>query len=73
VREAEALGQRGTQKKRAAHPAEKDADTLALERRLSDALGLGVRIEHKESGGRVEIHYRTLLQLDSVCERLQRR
>lgn len=72
VREAEALGQRRPTRKRGAS-AEKDADTVALERRLSDTLGLAVRIEHKDNGGRVEIRYRTLEQLDAVCERLSRR
>ena len=43
----------------------KDADTEALERRLSDALGLKVAINHKASGkGRVIIDYKSLDQLD---------
>jgi ParB family chromosome partitioning protein len=50
----------------------KDADTLALEKALSDALGLGVTIEHKgEAGGEVRVRYRTLEQLDAVCRRLE--
>ncbi len=72
VREAEALSQqRPGAKKRSpdARPA-KDADTAALERRLSDALGLAVVIDHKGDGGRMEIRYRTLEQLDGVCLRL---
>jgi ParB family chromosome partitioning protein len=72
VREAEALSQKGGGKKRspADAKAEKDPDTRALERRLSDALGLNVSIDHKEAGGRLEIRYRTLEQLDGVCLRL---
>ena len=54
----------------AADKAIKDPDTLALERRLSDALGLSVSIDHKDEGGRLEIRYRTLEQLDGVCHRL---
>jgi len=73
VREAEALSQQGaTEKKPAAETAVKDADTLALEKRLSDALGLKVMIDHRQTGGKVEIRYRTLEQLDEVITRLDR-
>jgi ParB family chromosome partitioning protein len=51
----------------------KDADTQALEKRLSDLLGLHVAIDHKEQGGRLEIRYRTLEQLDAVCAKLAAR
>ncbi|WP_424983366.1 ParB/RepB/Spo0J family partition protein [Maritalea sp. S77] len=51
---------------------QKDSDTLALEKELSDRLGLKVSIDHKERGGKIEIKYRTLDQLDDVCSRLQR-
>jgi ParB family chromosome partitioning protein len=73
VRAAEALGQRdGTPRKRAGSPGrtEKDADTAALEKQLSDALGLSVSVDHHEQGGRLEIRYKTLEQLDNVCLRL---
>jgi ParB family transcriptional regulator, chromosome partitioning protein len=72
VREAEALAQQGPTASRKSRSAEveKDADTLALEKRLSDALGLSVSIDHKVSGGKVTIRYKTLEQLDAVCERL---
>jgi ParB family chromosome partitioning protein len=69
VREAEALSQRGAGPKKHA-AAEKDTDTLSLERRLSDVLGLAVKIDHKDEGGKLEIRYRTLEQLDSVVVRL---
>ena len=50
----------------------KDADTAALERALSDAVGLAVTIAHKASGaGEMRIRYRGLDQLDEVCRRLQ--
>jgi len=49
---------------------EKDADTLALERALTEALGLVVRIEHGKAGGELRIRYRTLEQLDALCRRL---
>ncbi len=52
---------------------EKDADTLALEQNVSNALGLKVTIGHQgERGGDVRIHYKTLEQLDDVCRRLSR-
>src|SRR5947209_7967080 len=48
----------------------KDADTVALEKQISDALGLAVNIEHREPGGIVHIRYRDLDQLDEVTRRL---
>ncbi|MDZ5697419.1 ParB/RepB/Spo0J family partition protein [Chelativorans sp. M5D2P16] len=51
---------------------EKDADTLSLERLLSDHTGLKVTINHKEKGGELRIAYRTLEQLDELCRLLQR-
>lgn len=50
---------------------EKDADTAALEKLLSDAIGLGVEINHKEKGGDLRIRYSSLEQLDELCRRLQ--
>ncbi len=50
----------------------KNADTLALERRLTDALGLTVIIEHRSKGGVLQVGYRTLDQLDEVIRRLER-
>lgn len=73
VREAEALSQQrdiaGT-KKPSASAQERDADTVALERRLSDALGLSVSLAHSERGGKLEIRYKTLEQLDGLCVKL---
>lgn len=71
VREAEALGQkRPAPARKASGGTVKDADTVALERRLSDALGLAVSIEGKGESGRIEIRYRTLEQLDAVSLKL---
>lgn len=72
VREAEALGQREASQPAKKKPAtkEKDADTAALEKRLSDILGLHVAIDHREQGGRLEIRYKTLEQLDGICLKL---
>jgi len=72
VREAEALSQQRDlpRKKPSADAEPRDADTLALERRLADALGLSVALNHSERGGRLEIRYKTLEQLDDICLRL---
>jgi ParB family chromosome partitioning protein len=48
----------------------KDADTIALEKRVSDVLGLAVTIHHRDPGGSVQISYRSLEQLDDVMKRL---
>ena len=71
VREAEQLSHEraGSKRSPSTKPA-KDADTLALERLLADTLGLHVSIDHKGEGGKLEIRYRTLEQLDGVCAKL---
>jgi len=48
----------------------KDADTRALERRVSDALGLDVTVDHRGEGGTLHIKYRDLDQLDGVLRKL---
>ncbi len=53
--------------------AEKSADTLALEKRLSDALGLVVSIDARGERGVVSIRYRNLDQLDDLARRLQKK
>ena len=50
--------------------AAKDADTRALEKRLSDALGLAVSVDHRGEGGTLRIKYRDLEQLDAVLKKL---
>jgi len=72
VRQAEALAQQAAQpEKPKPTPVEKDADTVALERLLSDATGLKVLLSHREKGGEVRIAYKTLDQLDELCRRLK--
>ena len=77
VRQVEALAQDRAQaagKSVPAHKrASKDSDTAALEKRLSDALGLAVRIHHRGQGGLLDIRYRSLEQLDEVVRRLTAR
>ncbi|HXX09608.1 MAG TPA: ParB/RepB/Spo0J family partition protein [Pseudolabrys sp.] len=51
----------------------KTADTRALEKRLSDALGLKVSVDHRGGSGTLRIKYRNLEQLDAVLRKLERR
>jgi ParB family chromosome partitioning protein len=74
VRQAEALAQepaRDPVRKATAARPEKDPDTVALEKLLSDVTGLAVAITHKQNGGEVRVAYRTLEQLDDLCRRLK--
>ena len=50
--------------------AEKDADTLALERDLGNLLGLGVEIKLRRNGGSLVLNYSSLEQLDDILYRL---
>lgn len=74
VRETESLvrgGEGAKAKKPRGGGVHKDADTVALEHNLSNALGLKVSVDHKgEKGGSVTITYSTLEQLDDVCQKL---
>jgi ParB family transcriptional regulator, chromosome partitioning protein len=78
VRDAERLAQNDIKAQNDPRPAgarkdEKDSDTLALERTLSDTLGLEVMIAHRGSGGQVRISYKSLEQLEEICRLLERR
>ena len=77
VRQTEALAKKvkpgaGRDMGRAVARAERriDADVEALERQLSDILGLKVKVAHDASGGTVTLHYSSLDQLDMICQRL---
>jgi ParB family transcriptional regulator, chromosome partitioning protein len=76
VRQVEALARKdGRAQARAVKgpPRGKDSDTMALERRVSDVLGLNVSIEHSEKGsGVLHIAYSDLDQLEEVLRRLER-
>ena len=75
VRQTEALAheqgvpERAPQKPRAAKVA-KDPDTLALEKRVSDALGMKVTVDDRDGAGTVQIRYADLDQLDEIVRRL---
>ncbi len=79
VRDAEKLaqndirGQEGSSGSPQKGKQSKDADTLALEKTLSDSLGLDVTVLHKSNGGQVRISYKTLEQLEEICRLLERR
>jgi ParB family chromosome partitioning protein len=51
----------------------KNANLVALEKRISDALGLVVSIDEGKRGGVLTIRYRSLDQLDNVLRRLEKR
>ena len=73
VRQAETLAQNAKGKKSARTtpaPAHKDADTLALERNMSQATGLRVTINHRGEAGEIRIVYQSLEQLDDICRLL---
>ena len=49
----------------------KDADTKVLESDISAALGLKVSIDHKgDKGGQISIKYKSLDELDGICQLL---
>ncbi|VAV87302.1 Chromosome (plasmid) partitioning protein ParB [hydrothermal vent metagenome] len=76
VRQVESLAKGGKPPKKTATRQKtarqnKDADTIALEKDLSLALGLVVSIEfNSDESGELRLHYKTLDQLDDVCQRL---
>ena len=51
----------------------KNANLVALEKRISDALGLAISIKEAKRGGVLSIRYRNLDQLDDVLRRLEKR
>ena len=74
VREVERLAQLPTpveEKATSRRAVEKDPDIHALEKLLTDLLGLNVKISRRGDVGDVRIEYRTMEQLDLLCKRLQ--
>jgi ParB family chromosome partitioning protein len=70
VRETERLAQHGRSKRTRASPPPVDADIAALERQLSELLGVAVTVRHAGAGGAITLSYSTLDQLDMICQRL---
>ena len=69
---ASASGKKQTNNRRAHGAAAKDADTLAFEKRISDATGLVVTINDRNGAGTLMIRYQNLEQLDDLARRLVR-
>ncbi|HEY5411462.1 MAG TPA: ParB/RepB/Spo0J family partition protein [Caulobacteraceae bacterium] len=72
VRGAEALARKAAASGAARPARRKSTDTLALERDLSERLGLPVQITDKDGKGEIRIRYADLEQLDDLCRRLTR-
>lgn len=70
VRQTESLVKTAGVKARPKTKKEKDTDTLALERDLTDLLGVKVDIKAGSKGGALTLHYGTLEQLDDLLHRL---
>jgi ParB family chromosome partitioning protein len=75
VREVEKLARKaGTARRQARKPRDpaQDADIAAVQNHLEEFLGLTVRIttDADPRSGAVTIRYRTLDQLDLICQRL---
>lgn len=74
VREAEMMARQkseGATPKKKSAPKPKDVDTIALERDLTNTLGLGVTIDGKGEKGALKIAYENLDQLDMLIDRLR--
>ncbi len=69
VRDVEKIAQKQARAPR--KEAANDSDTRALEKALSDALGLIVSIAHRGESGEVRIRYKSLDQLDDLCRKLK--
>jgi ParB family chromosome partitioning protein len=70
VRQAERLAQAGKSNRGRKPALPKDADTLAIEREMTNLLGLRVTIAFRRRGGELVIHYKTLDQLNDVLRRM---
>jgi ParB family transcriptional regulator, chromosome partitioning protein len=69
----DAAGKGGKARRAVRRGSAKSANVAALEKRISDALGLAVSINESKRGGVLTIRYRSLEQLDEVLRRLERR
>jgi ParB family transcriptional regulator, chromosome partitioning protein len=71
VRQTEQLAKlEGAARAAPPRPAEKDANTLALERDLGNLLGLSVEIKLRRNGGALVLNYSSYDQLDDILHRL---
>lgn len=73
VRDTERLARKGMAPRSAPTPRmppAADADIQALERQLSDLIGVKVAINHQGKQGSITLAYSSLEQLDMICQRL---
>ena len=73
VREAEELARKakpGGVKQKVKPECERNADIVALERQLGEAIGLAVSVDYNGEVGTVSVAYSSLDQLDFICQRL---
>ena len=61
------------QRPQVTRPSGEKCQPVALEKRMSDALGLAVSIDNRGRGGVLTIRYRSLDQLDEVVRRLEKK
>jgi ParB family transcriptional regulator, chromosome partitioning protein len=73
ARETSGRGGKSRGARAARRGAGKNANLVALEKRISDALGLAVSVKEAKRGGVLSIRYRSLEQLDDVLRRLEKR
>lgn len=73
VRDVERLVQKSTSRaaRKSGETEGKDSDTRAMEKTLSNALGLNVTIAHRGEAGEVKIRYKNLDQFDGLCRKLK--
>lgn len=69
VREAERLAQ--AEGRPAKTPPQRDPNVVSLERDLSERWGATVRIRHGKRGGRLEVRYRNLDELQGLLSRIK--
>ena len=78
VRQVEAIARevnaksKGASGRKARSPTRKSADVLAFEKKVSDATGLVVSIDHRNDRGTLTIRYSNLEQLDDLVQKLVR-
>jgi ParB family chromosome partitioning protein len=79
VRQVEAMAREANEKnkprgggRKARNATTKTADMLAFERKVSDATGLAVSIDHRDDHGTLTIRYSSLEQLDDLVQKLVR-
>jgi ParB family chromosome partitioning protein len=70
---AQSSGKKHANGRKARGSTAKTADMLAFEKRVSDATGLVVNIDHHDDHGTLSIRYRSLEQLDDLVQKLARK